>query len=221
MTNKRRKKNTTNRNKRINTLFWTSLILFLLPFAILGWILISAAMDTGTPILGDRYKNDLDPAIVKSDLDNVKSAAKGVNGVESVNVNLATATLRVYADIGDLATPDDAKKTASELYTAVTGILDPEVYFSQANGEKMYDLEIHVYNRDTDMDQPGWVYVIETKNSGMEKPITQLVSQPLDPELAEQLRKDVEERNNPKPKETSGTEIQLGTDENEQQAPSN
>lgn len=221
MAKQQRKKKTSKANTRANRVFWTSLILFLLPFLVLGWILVSAAMDTGSPILGERYKNDLDPAIVKADLERVKSESKGVNGVEKVDLSLATATLRVYADIGDLATVDDAKKTAGEIYTAVTHVLDPNVYFSQVNGEKMYDLEIHVYNRDKDMDQPGWVYVIETKNSGMDKPLTQVVSQPVDPELAEQLRQDVEDRKNPKPKSTTSGEINLGGNDVQEQPKEN
>ncbi len=208
MAKQSRKKNINKKANRTNKVFWTCLILFLLPFAIFGWMLMSAAMDTGSPILGKRYEGDLDPAITKAELETIKDRTKSISGVEKASINLATATLRVYADIGDLADAEEAKKTASEIYDVVTSTLAPEVYFTKTDTKKMYDMEVHVFNRDTDMDQPGWVYVIETKNSGMEKPITQLVSQPLDAELAEQLRQDVEDRKNPKP-EPEKTEIQM------------
>lgn len=210
MAKKVRNKKKSKQAKKANRIFWTSLILFLLPFVILGWILGSAAMDTGSPVAGARYLNDLDPAIEKKQLDSILSKTQSLSGVEKADVTLASATLRVYADIGDLATADDAKAKAGEIYNVVTEVLDPNIYFSQTNGMKMYDMEVHVYNRDTDMEDDGWVYVIETKNSGMKAPITQLVSEPLDPELAEQLRQDVEDRKNPKPKETEGGEINLG-----------
>lgn len=215
MAKQTRKKNMSKKAKRTNKVFWTCLIIFLLPFAVFGWMLMSAAMDTGSPILGERYEGDLDPAITKAELETIKDKTSSLSGVEKTDINLATATLRVYADIGDLADAEAAKTTAHEIYDVVTSTLDPNVYFTQTDDKKMYDMEVHVYNRDTEMDQPGWVYVIETKNSGMEKPITQLVSQPLDPELAEQLRQDVEDRKNPKPEPTEQSEIQL-TDESEE-----
>ncbi len=192
-------------NTRTTIVFWVALVLFLLPFLILGYIIFSAAMDTGKPVIGDRYKGDHDPAITSSDLKSVESAAAGVSGVERTFVNLATGTLRVYADISDSATADTAKSTADQVYNAVTSVLDVGTYFSQANGMKMYDLEVHVFNQDKDPDS-NFVYVIKTLTSSMEQPIVQLVSEPIDAELAESLRQAVENRNNPTPT-PSGDEL--------------
>jgi len=178
--------------------FIAALVLFLLPFLILGYIILSAARDTGRPVIGERYKGDHDPAITKSDLERVESSVKSVSGVESTMVNLATGTLRVYADISDSATADNAKSTAQEIYSSVTSILDPNTYFSQNNGKKMYDLEVHVFNQNSSEDA-DFVYVIETFTSSMEQPVVQLVSEPIDAELAENLRQAVENRNNPTP----------------------
>ncbi|MBO7704009.1 MAG: hypothetical protein J6S26_06170 [Solobacterium sp.] len=195
--------------------FWIALVLFLIPFIVLGVILVSAAMDTGKPILGDRYKDDLDPAITSSDLSQVESAVKSVGGVESVFTNLATGTLRVYADISDGADADSAKNTAQQVYSAVTSVLNPSTYFSQGSGKKMYDLEVHVYNQNRDTEN-NFVYVIETKTSSMEEPIIQLVSEPNDPELAESLRLAVENRNNPTPTPEGTDEITVGEGDVEQ-----
>ena len=178
--------------------FWIALILFLIPFFVLGYFIISAAMDTGKPVVGSRYKDDHDPAITSSDVNKVESAVKGVSGVESSFANLATGTLRVYADISDSATADTAKETAGQIYSTVLAQLDPDVYFSQNNGMKMYDLEVHVYNQNKDAEN-NFVYVIETRTSSMTEPVVQVVSEPINSELAESLRQAVENRKNPTP----------------------
>lgn len=174
-------------NRRTKIIFWVCLTLIIVPCAVMGWILISAALDTGSPILGKRYKGDLNPAITKAELASVKSATEGVSGVESADVQLATATLRVYADVADNATADQEKETATQIYNAVTGILNADTYFSQTDGKKMYDLEIHVYNLTKDRDSDAFAYVVETKTSSMSAPIQQVLSEPVNAELALQL----------------------------------
>ncbi len=202
-------------DRRTTIIFWVALVLFLLPFIILGFILLSAAMDTGKPILGDRYKDDLDPAITSSELSQVESAVKSVGGVEGTFTNLATGTLRVYADISDSADAETAKSSAEQVYSAVTSVLNPSTYFTQNNGKKMYDLEVHVFNQNKDTES-NFVYVIETKTSSMEAPIIQVVSEPIDAELAESLRQAVENRNNPTPTPSETDEMTLGDGDVEQ-----
>jgi hypothetical protein len=194
-----------------------ALILFLAPFLVLGYIILSAAMDTGKPIVGNRYNGDHNPEITKSQLSSVESNVKSISGVEKAMVNLATGTLRVYADINDSASAETAESMASSVYGAVTSVLDEGTYFTQNNGKKMYDLEVHVYNQDKNTDS-NFVYVIETKTSSMDAPIVQLVSEPIDAELAESLRQAVENRNNPTPtpaaQETTAEETETTTAEN-------
>lgn len=184
------------RQNRTAAVFWVVLIIFLIPFFIFGWILLSAAMDTGSPILGSRYENDLNPAITKADMDTIKSNVASLAGVEKSDVQLATGTLRVYAKIADSSSEADADSTASAVYNTVTSVLDPSTYFSQHDGEKMYDLEVHVYNLDQDRNSDSFVYVIETKTSNMSAPVQQTVSKPIDAALAESLRQDVIDRKN-------------------------
>lgn len=187
---KKRVRKTKARRREIRTLtiFWICLLLLLIPALIMGWLLLSAALDTGAPIIGDRYKGDLDPAITKTELDSIESATEGISGVQSSFVNLATATLRVYADIDDNATADTAKATATRIYNEITKVLPTGTYFTQSDGKKMYDLEIHVYTADDREKASNFVYVIETKTSSMAEPIQQLVSEPLDASLAQRLR---------------------------------
>lgn len=214
--NIKKRKTAKKKNSKIKVVFWVLLAIIVIPIAIFGWILLSASFESGSPVIGNRYDGDLDPAITNSDISDIESAVKNLSGVEDVNVELTTATLRVYADISDSATSETAESMASQVYTTVTSILSPSTYFSQHDDTKMYDLEIHVYNRkSTGSDDDGFVYVIETKTSSMEEPITQLVSEPIDADLAQQLRDAVEARNNPTPTPSESGEITLNGEEGE------
>ena len=81
--------------------------------------------------------------------------------------------------------------------------------------KKMYDLEVHVFNQNKDTEN-NFVYVIETKTSSMEAPVIQLVSEPIDAELAESLRQAVENRNNPTPTPAENDEMTVGEGDVEQ-----
>ena len=175
-------------------LFWVCLILLAAPFVVLGWILLSSQMDNNTPVLGSRYEGDLDPAITKSQLQEVTTAIANIDDIESSDVQLATATLRVYINARDNADEETVKAKASKAYEVVSGILDPNVYFTQQDGKKMYDLEIHVSNLLERGDNPNFIYVIETKTSSMKEPKAQVVSKPRNAELAQQLRDDIVKR---------------------------
>lgn len=216
---KRVKKPVKRKNKRTLIVFWTALTLILAPFVFLGWILISAALDTGKPILGDRYLNDLNPAITKTNLDEIKSSVKTIEGVEGVSLNLATATLRVYADVTDDTSIDAEKNIANQIYEKVTATLDPAVYFSQVDSKKMYDLEIHVYTSSKNTDGEDFRYVIETKTSSMSEPIQQIVSQAVDEELAQQLRDAAEARKNPTPTPEATSEVNVGNEATQEEQP--
>ena len=188
--------------------------IILIPCLIFGWILLSAYLKTGTPIVGNRYENDLNPQITSEQLKQVESNVKGINGVESCNVELTTATMRVYADVNDSYGDDQVAEVANQVYNTVNNTLSVGTYFTRNETEKMYDLEIHVYNLDKNRDQGGFSYVILNKNSNMEEPRTQVVSKALDEELAQRLRDDVEAKNNPTPTPDEG-DLTLGGEEPE------
>ncbi len=172
----------------------------IIPFLVLGWILISASLGTGNPIFGSRYDGDLDPAITKEQLAEVETKIEGNSGVESVSINLASATLRVSIDITDSASEEDAQQMLEKAYDQIMASLPVDTYFTSAQNRRMYDLEIHVYNLKDNRDSDNFVYKIRTKNSMMNgEPVDQLVSEPIDAELAQELRDDVENRLNPTP----------------------
>ncbi|SJZ33806.1 hypothetical protein [Anaerorhabdus furcosa] len=173
--------------------------LIVVPFIIFGFILLSASFNTGKPIFGDRFKGDLDPAITSSNISEIESKVKSQSGVEKVSVELSSATLRVYVDITDSASSAEATSIADAVYNDVVSVLPEGTYFKLQDGKKMYDIEVHVYNLAKDRDSENFVYVIKNKSSNMETARSQVVSDPLDAELAQQLRDDVENRNNPTP----------------------
>jgi flagellar basal body-associated protein FliL len=181
---------------RTGILFTVCLILVLAPFVVLGWILFSSSLDTGTPVLGNRFEGDLDPAITKDQMNQVETAVKALEGQDDAFVTMTTATLRVYVDVADDANEDTVNAKADEVYNTVASILDPSVYFTKTDDKKQYDLEIHVYTKPERTDEEGenFVYVIDTKTSNMSEPQKQTVSVAKDQAVADQLRQDVLDR---------------------------
>lgn len=195
------KQKNTQKKKRHTTgiLFVVLLVLILLPFIYFGWTFLSSYMESRSPVIRDRFKGDLNPAIQKEQLTKIEEAIAKINSVQAREVHLKTATLRVYVDMNDDASADTLKKKANEAYQAIVKILPVDTYFTQKDGKKMYDLEVHVYNVN-DNTKKGFAYVIETKNSSMKSPSQQLVSKPVNEEVAKSLRKAVEDRKKAKAK---------------------
>ena len=110
----------------------------------------------------------------------------------------------------DNANAENEKATAQSIYQAVTSVLDAGTYFTQTETKKMYDLEIHVYNLAKNRDSDEFAYVIETKTSSMTEPILNVVSEPIDAALAQQLRDNVENRDKPTPTPDESNEITVG-----------
>lgn len=81
----------------------------------------------------------------------------------------------------------------------------------------MYDLEVHVYNNIDKSGAGDYVYVIRSKNSGMEQAATQVVSKPLDAELAQQLRDELAEKRNPTQNKDNDDEEVVGGEDTEAQ----
>ncbi|MBE6107113.1 MAG: hypothetical protein E7192_00545 [Erysipelotrichaceae bacterium] len=186
------------------------LIIIAIPCIAFAYILLSAQSATGSVITGDRFTGDLDPAITEEQKTSIASAVQGIEGVESSEVVLKSATLRIYLDTLDEMTPEVAEEIANEAYTKLTGVCDEGTYFTQTASKKMYDVEIHAYNLEENRDSDEFVYVIVNKSSSMEAPIARLVSEPLDPELAAQLLDKLDRKLHPEKYETEGDEITVG-----------
>lgn len=209
------------RRSKVRIFIFVGILIILIPFIILGVILIQASMSTGKPILGDRFKNDLNPAITSEQLKEISTKIKGQSNVDSVDVSLKTATLRVYVDVSDASSEQQVMDMSKSAYQDVISILDVNTYFTQHDGKEMYDIEIHAYNQDKNTKE-NFIYVITNKNSSMEKEHSQVVSKALDPELAQQLRDDVLERENKKKqKATEPTDLEVQGQETEESTTTN
>ena len=189
------------------------LLIIAVPCAAFLYILLSAQAATGTAISGDRFTGDLDPAITETQMANVVTSVETIEGVESAEVILKSATVRVYVDTLDEMTPEVAEGIANQAYEKLTAECDPSVYFTQTASKKMYDIEVHAYNLTENRDSEEFVYVILSKSSSMEAPIARLVSEPLDPELAAQLLEKLDRKLNPEKYETNSDEITVGEGE--------
>lgn len=189
------------------------LLIIAVPCAAFLYILLSAQAATGTAISGDRFTGDLDPAITETQMANVVTSVETIEGVESAEVILKSATVRVYVDTLDEMTPEVAQGIANQAYEKLTAECDPSVFFTQTASKKMYDIEVHAYNLTENRDSEEFVYVILSKTSSMEAPIARLVSEPLDPELAAQLLEKLDRKLNPEKYETNSDEITVGEGE--------
>ncbi|MBR5003897.1 MAG: hypothetical protein IKY14_00360 [Erysipelotrichaceae bacterium] len=189
------------------------LLIIAVPCAAFLYILLSAQAATGTAISGDRFTGDLDPAITETQMANVVTSVETIEGVESAEVILKSATVRVYVDTLDEMTPEVAQGIANQAYEKLTAECDPSVFFTQTASKKMYDIEVHAYNLTENRDSEEFVYVILSKSSSMEAPIARLVSEPLDPELAAQLLEKLDRKLNPEKYETNSDEITVGEGE--------
>ena len=77
------------RLKLVHIVFTVCLILILAPAIYFGWMLASTYMDSHSPVLGNRYENDLNPAITKDQLKQVDEAVGKLDGVTGHSVHLA------------------------------------------------------------------------------------------------------------------------------------
>ena len=97
MKNQKQKRNT---RKSSKVLITVAIIVLLIPLLLLGYIYFGAKENSGKPVTGSRFENSLDPAITQEQMDKVKKALN-FDGVEKVEVNLTSATLRITMDAAD------------------------------------------------------------------------------------------------------------------------
>ena len=168
-----------------------SLIIILIPCLIFGGILISAALESGKPVDGNRFKGDLNPAITSSNTSNIEKDVEALSGVEKCDIELTSAQYRVNVDTVDTLTDKQIEDLCVDIYNIVNKELPMTTYFTASSSEKMYDLAVNVYNKIDDDN----IYYILTKNSKMDTYSVQCVSSTVDEELASDLRgeNDIEE----------------------------
>lgn len=166
-------------------------------------ILLSASLQTGTPILGDRFKNDLNPSISSSNESAIVEKVKNLDKVDDCEIVMTSAQFRVNVDANDSISESDAESIGDKVYDIVSTELPINTYFAaSSSGAKMYDLAINVYNYIPDnSDDKNFISYLITKNSKMDAPSKKFNNEPVSEELAKELRGEI---NSSEPEEATG-----------------
>lgn len=178
-----------NLNKTSKILYTVAVIVILVPLLFLGYIYISAKENSGKPTVGSRFDDSLNPAITEQQLEDVKKAVV-FDGTDKVEVNLISATLRITIDAADDASSDTINQLMEQAYEKTVAILPVETYFSNnKESDKMYDLEVHVFNYIPDEAKPAeqQIYMVKTKTSGATEPNVSVPTTPKNEEVANEL----------------------------------
>lgn len=189
MTNKQEKKNKKKLSKPAIVLI-VACVIIAIPIVTFLVILLSASLKTGTPILGDRFKNDLNPSISSNNESAIVSKVKSLDNVDDCEIVMTSAQFRVNVDAGDSISESDAASIGDKVYDIVNAELPVNTYFTiSSSGAKMYDLAINVYNYvPEDSNDSNFISYLITKNSKMDSPSKSFVNKPVSEELAKELR---------------------------------
>lgn len=166
-----------------------SLIILAIPTTYIGYHIISAKLATGSVLTGSRFEGDLDPAITKENIETMKSSIQGIEGVESVSINLETATLRVNIKVSESFAKDSYPTLADSAYERVTEVTPIDTYFTSNDLHKMYDLEVGVYNylKPTEEQKESFEYYMKSKTSSSEETFSSFLSDTKSPEFIQEL----------------------------------
>ena len=170
-------------------LVWFTLLIIFLPFAIVGYVLLTSYGSSGKPVEGSRFSSsDLTPRISQAEIDLVQNQLLDLPGVESVTINMNSATLRIHLNLWDGASYEEIEYNAQNVYDVVNNLLPIDTYFTNTEDSKNYDLEIDAYNYIVDDTHPadGQIYIKITKTGAGGK-VVDVITQAKDPELVEQI----------------------------------
>lgn len=210
---------TKNKNKKRDWSFYAIIvcsILLLIPAVFLGYNILQATKGTGKPLFGHRFDGDLEPKIDDAKLTAINEKIKGVAHVETVSSDVKSATVRFTVKVAETTEKDAYPEIANAIYEVVTADLPVDQYFKRTDTQKMYDVEINVYNilTPTEAQRPNFLYYLFNKNSNVEEAIGNFVSEPLSPELVEKLIA-AEQKADEKPETTPSEETPEGETEGE------
>ena len=163
------------------------LIIILIPCLVFGGILLKSYLETSSPVLASRFEGDLDPAITDTEISDLKTSIEALGNVEKAEIVLTTAQFRVNVDTLDTLSKEEILSLSDSIYELINRKLPVNTYFTASETKKMYDLSLSVFNKPKN-DDGTMIYYLITKNSHMDTASTQLVSEPVDEELAKELR---------------------------------
>lgn len=176
----------TKKKRKPNYILITGLIVMLIPIITLGVILVASLEKQGVPVIENRFEGDLAPEITEEMLLSLQSIS--VEGAQAIEVTLITGTVRISVDVSDDATYEQIRAINDEVIGQVSAITPLSTYFTNHDGIKMYDLEVHTYNViPKEGVEIAQIYTIFTKTGGAEEPTWNVVSSPKSPEVADSL----------------------------------
>ncbi len=178
-------KKTTDKKSKI--LYWLAAIVIGLPLILLAFIYLTTKEQAGTPTVGNRFKNSLDPEITEKQITQIKDDLK-FDGMDDVEINLQSATLHITIDLDDKANNNRVSSVLNQAYDKVSAVLPVDKYFTNRKDVKMYDLDIHVYNFIPEGDDTtGWVYKEKIKNAASKNAVVDTLSKPRNNEVSQSL----------------------------------
>lgn len=192
---------------KITTLI--ALVLLLTPVLGFGYIIYRDSSQTGEPVVGSRYDNNLEPKITEEQLSTIKASLVD-EMILSNKVTLKSSTLRVYVEVAEETSKDSIKELAGSVYDLVTEKLPVETYFSNDGSRKMYDLEIHVYNNSTDRSSEEFIYYEIIKSSSIEERIEEFITDAKNEDFKAEVLENLEEKLNGPSEDDEESEADAG-----------
>lgn len=186
------KQNKSVTKKKHNYLLWVSLAILAIPCMLLLYIIVGSRESSSTPVEGKRFSDSLDPEITQEELDTLKTSLQ-LDGVESVEINLKSATLRITLNTNDDLDQEAIKHIMWTAYDTIVEKLPVDTYFTnKANGDeilKMYDLEVNAYNYipENEQEKAGQIHLSRVKNAAAEDIVDDVLSSPKDEETSEEI----------------------------------
>lgn len=178
--------------KKHNYLVWAAVVVVLIPCLLLLYILIGSLGSSDEPIEGSRFKGSLDPEISQEEITTLQSSLS-LENVESINITLKSATLRVLINTNDDLSQDSISEIMASAYEQIVEKFPVETYFQNRTENekfvKMYDLDIEVYNYipTGDEDSSGQIHMSRTKNSSAEAYVDDILTTAKDETTADEL----------------------------------
>ena len=193
-----------------NLVLVTGLLFVLVPSLIIGTILLASTLQTGTVIRGNRFVNDLDPAIDQNLLSLTAEALETTEGFDLVELNLKAATLRVTLTVSADLDEKAQLELSERILSTIDAVLPFATFFSATDSKKMYDLEVLAYDQ---VENPSTYFSI-TKNALMEEAVLQDFLVPKNPVLVETIKANLAEKENPLIPGTNGEETETEDSDN-------
>lgn len=185
---KKQKKAPSNKGGKYSLLIiFVMVVLIAIPSFLVGSIIYDSYMKTGVPTVGQRFENDLVNKITEDNLKQLESSLGTVDNVESVSVELQSATLKVYVNVEDSFEKEGYPDLTKQVYDQLATILSIEKYFTSSGNVKNYDLEITVFQNSSKLSKETGPYFVLLKNAPMPEPKVYNYGDPLNPELVKNL----------------------------------